>query len=173
MKNEDEIKEVSCPFCGSQIPNNVPKCRYCGEWVDKSKDPSISNKINNVFSKVSDEIKNIDTTDIQDKINEEIGKVSDEIDKVIYNDSNNEVNNVSPNAVKYCGNCGTKNNYNSKFCKNCGKKLSGLHDVNNSDNNLKKDENDKKILVGGIIVLIIVFTIVGVFVIMLASNFGQ
>jgi len=94
--NKDEINLVSCPYCGSQIPNNVPKCRYCGEWVDKTKDPSISNKISTLFGKVNNEIK--------DKLN--------------------NVNEFNNNAVKYCSKCGEGiDSETSKFCPKCGTNL--------------------------------------------------
>lgn len=27
---------VICPYCHSEIPASAPKCRYCGEWIDKN-----------------------------------------------------------------------------------------------------------------------------------------
>jgi len=80
--DKDEIEEIKCPYCDSEIPNNVSKCCHCGEWVDKSKDPSISNKINTVFDEVRDEIKNIDTDDIKDTASKGIDEVLDEIKNI-------------------------------------------------------------------------------------------
>ena len=68
-KTKNKNNEIFCKYCGSKIPDNVSKCRYCGEWIDKSNDPSISNKINSIIDKVDDEIKNnINLNDINDKI---------------------------------------------------------------------------------------------------------
>lgn len=25
-----------CPYCQSEVPASSPKCRYCGEWIDKN-----------------------------------------------------------------------------------------------------------------------------------------
>ncbi|WP_409199311.1 double zinc ribbon domain-containing protein [Methanobrevibacter sp. DSM 116169] len=34
--NNNTINNMHCPYCQSEIPNNVSKCKYCGEWVNQS-----------------------------------------------------------------------------------------------------------------------------------------
>jgi len=46
--NED-IKSTNkfyCPYCGSELGPNVSKCKYCGEWVQKS---NIKNMDKSIF----------------------------------------------------------------------------------------------------------------------------
>ena len=31
-----------CPYCQSEIPASAPKCRFCGEWIDKNQGKSRS-----------------------------------------------------------------------------------------------------------------------------------
>lgn len=40
---------------------------------------------------------------------------------MMYNENNQNVNTVQPQQFSFCGNCGTKLDYNVRFCPNCGK----------------------------------------------------
>ena len=68
--NVDENNEKFCPYCGSKIPSNVLKCRYCGEWIDKSKNQSISNKANSIFDEFNNEVSSIISDDLVSNNNE-------------------------------------------------------------------------------------------------------
>lgn len=36
---EPEKSVILCPYCESEIPQFVKKCRYCGEWLNERKRP--------------------------------------------------------------------------------------------------------------------------------------
>jgi hypothetical protein len=69
--------------------------------------------------------------------------------------------------TKICPNCGKENEDDSTFCIACGERLSGLNNINTrKDSNTDNDNNKKIILIGVIAVLIIAIAIVGVFALM-------
>ncbi|MCL2115407.1 MAG: zinc-ribbon domain-containing protein [Methanobrevibacter sp.] len=65
--------------------------------------------------------------------------------------------------IKYCSDCGEKNDENSTFCKNCGGRLFRLHTINPKDNNSNRKSNKEKILIGVVIVILIAIMAVGAF----------
>jgi len=33
-------EEIKCPFCAEKIQADAKKCKHCGEWLDRSYNPS-------------------------------------------------------------------------------------------------------------------------------------
>lgn len=69
---------------------------------------------------------------------------------------------------KYCTNCGKDNDDNSTFCRNCGKRLSGIHSTNSDKISVKNENN--KILIGIIVVLLMVIAIIGSYAYVTLNN---
>lgn len=105
LNDTDKTSEMACPYCGSIIPDNVVKCRHCGEWIDKSKDPSISNKVNSILKGTDKILKETDNSIRSSKAFNDIKNYFDSTD------------------VKHCRKCGASNFNDSMFCEKCGEEL--------------------------------------------------
>ena len=67
--------------------------------------------------------------------------------------------------TKFCPKCGTDNDDDSTFCRNCGERLSGINTLNT-----KKDNENNKIFLAAIIVLLIAIAIIGIYAVIGLNN---